>query len=51
MIVNMLASRGRYTTDLLEYLFNAYQVVTNEHFYHYMEMKENEYEDGENFTY
>ena len=37
--------------DSLEYLFNAYQLVTNKHFHWYIEMKENEYEDGENFTY
>ena len=51
LIVNMLAARGRTTTDLLEYLFNAYRVVTDEHFHRYIETKENEYEDGQTPEY
>ena len=46
LLINMLAAQGREATDLLEYLFNAYRIVTDKHFQRYVESKQNDYDDS-----
>lgn len=50
LLLDSLLAQGETTTDLLHYLFKAYEAVLDKEFVRYMKSKREKYEEGEDIT-